>query len=78
MNSLAADTQIDTQFHLQWLSSVYISEQQTLLPAAYFHVALEQIACNDEMLDIMGTLPLLASNTKLLYSSPYSSTHDTQ
>jgi hypothetical protein len=30
-----------------------ISEQSSLLPGAYFHVALEQVAGDDEMLDII-------------------------
>ena len=47
------DTQLDTQNHLHGLSIVYTSEHQTLLPSAYFHVALEQVAGNGEMLDII-------------------------
>ena len=44
---------VDTQNHLHGLSIVYTSEHQTLLPSAYFHVALEQVAGNGEMLDII-------------------------
>jgi hypothetical protein len=45
------DTQLDTQYCLLWLSLIYTSEHQTLLPRAYLHVALEQVAGDDEMLD---------------------------
>jgi len=31
------------------------SEHQTLLPGAYLHVALEQVAGDDEMLDFILT-----------------------
>jgi hypothetical protein len=43
----------DTQFGLLSLTWVYISEQPKLLPGAYFHVSLEQISRDDEMLDII-------------------------
>jgi hypothetical protein len=45
------DTQFETQFHCHWLPLAYIYEQRRLLPAAYFHVALEQVA--GEMLDLI-------------------------
>ena len=47
------DSQFDSQYRLQSLPLVYTSEQSSLLPGAYFHVALEQVAGDDEMLDLI-------------------------
>jgi hypothetical protein len=44
---------LDTQNHLHRLSLVYTSEQSSLLPRAYFHEALEQVAGDDEVLDFI-------------------------
>src|SRR5260370_23831289 len=44
---------VDTQNHLYWLPMVDTSEQSNLLPGAYLHVALEQVAGEDEMLDLI-------------------------
>lgn len=44
---------VDSQFSLLSLTLVYTSEHSSLLPGAYFHVALEQVAGDDEMLDLV-------------------------
>jgi hypothetical protein len=53
MENQNVDSQFDSQFSLLSLTLVYTSEHSSLLPGAYFHVALEQVAGDDEMLDII-------------------------
>jgi len=52
ISEAAGERQFDTQSYLHWLLMAYISEQSNLLPRAYFHVVLEQVAGEDEMLDL--------------------------
>src|SRR5260370_37907029 len=69
-------TTFDTQFHLHWLPLVDSSERQNLLPGTYFHIALEQVAGDDEMLDIiqptswLGKWQAIHSQPSLIYSFP--------
>jgi hypothetical protein len=53
MENQNVDSQFDSQFSLLSLTLVYTSEHSSLLPGTYFHVALEQVAGDDEMLELI-------------------------
>ncbi len=68
-SSALFDTQFDTQSYLHWLPMAYLSEQSSLLPGAYFHVALEQVAGDDEMLDFIQQRTTSLDKWLAIYSS---------
>jgi hypothetical protein len=54
--------QFDSQTHLQEFTSMYFSAHSTLLPRSNLHKALEEVAGDDEVLDLARQfMPALAS-----------------